>query len=104
MIEQVNQKKALDKLAAAGGARYVSMFEHGNIELEYYAPQGSDPQKPHTRDEMYFVISGTGWFVSGADRRRVAPGDIFYVSAGVPHRFEEFSADFATWAIFVPGK
>lgn len=101
MNERLNPENAREKLAAAGGPRYVTMFKNARLELEYYSPVGSDPQQPHTRDEMYFVLSGSGWFVSGDTRRRFGPGEVFYVPAGVPHRFEEFSADFATWAIFL---
>ncbi|HUS24851.1 MAG TPA: cupin domain-containing protein [Candidatus Binatia bacterium] len=102
MVQRFDTQSALKMLAAAGGARYVTMFHHGSLELEFYAPQGSDPQKPHTRDEVYFVVSGSGWFVAGGERQRCGPGAVMYVPAGVPHRFEEFSADFATWAIFAP--
>jgi mannose-6-phosphate isomerase-like protein (cupin superfamily) len=102
MTERLTPELALKKLAAAGGQRYVTMFHHGNLELEFYRPAGTDPQKPHTRDEVYFIIAGSGWFVRGKERQRFEPGEVFYVPAGVPHHFEEFSADFATWAIFAP--
>lgn len=100
MTERITPESALQKLAAAGGERYVTIFKHGLLELEFYQPVGSDPQKPHTRDEVYFVISGSGWFVRDGERQRFGPGEVLYVPAGVPHRFEEFSEDFATWAIF----
>jgi mannose-6-phosphate isomerase-like protein (cupin superfamily) len=80
--------------------RYVTIFKRGGLELEYYKPIGHDPQQPHTRDEIYFVISGSGWFVRDGRRQRFGPGEVLYVPAQVPHRFEEFSDDFATWAIF----
>ena len=97
-ITPESAKKLLDKVPA--GQRWATVFKHGPLELEYYAPAGTDPQKPHTRDEVYFVISGTGWCVKDKERSRFGPGEVIHVPAGVPHRFEEFSADFATWAIF----
>lgn len=100
MTERITPQLAQKKLAAAGGQRYVTMFHHGNLELEFYRPASTDPQKPHTRDEVYFVISGSGWFVRGKERQRFGPGEVLYLPAGVPHHFEEFSDDFATWAIF----
>lgn len=102
MTERLTPETALKKLAAAGGQRYVTMFHHGNLELEFYKPAGTDPQKPHTRDEVYFVISGSGWFVRGTERQRFGAGEVLYLPAGQPHRFEEFSDDFAAWAIFAP--
>jgi mannose-6-phosphate isomerase-like protein (cupin superfamily) len=44
-------------------------------------------------------MSGTGWFVNGPDRHRFAPGDVLFVSAGVPHRFQQFTDDLTVWAI-----
>ena len=73
---------------------------HGTVLVEYYAPRGIDTQKPHTRDELYFVISGIGMFVSGDDRHPFGPGDVLFVPAGEVHRFEDFSHDFATWVVF----
>lgn len=99
MTDRITPESALAMLAKAG-QRYVTIFQHGKLELEFYQPLKTDPQLPHTRDEVYFVISGSGWFVRAGERQRFAPGEVLYVPAGVPHRFEEFTDDFATWAIF----
>ena len=78
----------------------VHVMAHGTMELEYYAPRGDDPQTPHDRDELYVVISGHGWFRNGESRREFGPHDVLFVPAGVAHRFEHFSDDFATWVVF----
>lgn len=91
---------ALEQLPGDEGADWRVLFERGSLEVEVYAPQGCDRQTPHTRDEVYIVISGTGFFRNGKDRHRFAPGDLLFVPAGVEHRFEEFTEDFATWVIF----
>ena len=78
----------------------VHVLKHGTMELEYYAPRGSDSQKPHARDELYVVIAGHGMFRNADKRHAFGPGDVLFVPAGVEHRFEEFSDDFATWVIF----
>lgn len=100
MRQRITPDWALQQLTQAGGQRFVTAFKKGHLELEYYKPLHTDPQQPHTRDEVYFVISGTGWFVQGRERTRFGPGEVLYVPAGEVHRFEDFSADFATWAIF----
>lgn len=101
MPQRLTPEAARRALAAANGARYVSMFHERGIELEYYQPVGHDPQQPHTRDEVYFILSGRGWFVLDGERRCFEPGEVLFAPAGVAHHFEEFSDDFATWAIFV---
>ena len=92
--------EALARLPGAAGERFATVIEHGTLTVEIYAPRGTDLQKPHTRDEVYVVMSGTGWFVNGPDRHRFAPGDVLFVPAGVEHRFEEFTDDLALWAMF----
>lgn len=91
---------ALDRIPTADGRRFASVFSHGTLQVEFYAPRGEDPQTPHTRDEVYVVISGTGKFLNGGARRPFGPGDFLFVPAGVEHRFEEFSDDLAVWVIF----
>lgn len=76
------------------------VFEHGTLQVKMYQPQGGDLQKPHTRDEIYVVARGSGWFVNGADRHAFQTGDVLFVPAGVEHRFEEFTGDFCTWVMF----
>jgi mannose-6-phosphate isomerase-like protein (cupin superfamily) len=33
-------------------------------------------------------------------RETFGPGDFLFAPAGVEHRFEDFSKDFATWVLF----
>ena len=82
------------------GARAVLALQHGSMALELYAPRGHDPQQPHTRDELYVVIAGHGFFDNGGDVRACRSGDAIFVPAGRPHRFLDFSDDFATWVVF----
>ena len=83
-----------------GGQRVVELFRHGTLLVEMYAPRRVDPQQPHTRDEVYVVVSGTGVFLNGTERRAFGPGDLLFVPAGIAHRFEEFSDDLAVWVLF----
>lgn len=85
---------------AASGREFVELFRHGTLTVEVYRPDRVDRQQPHTRDEVYVVIAGTGFFVNGAERHRFVPGQVLFVPAGVVHRFEEFTPDFATWVFF----
>jgi mannose-6-phosphate isomerase-like protein (cupin superfamily) len=82
------------------GKLAAPVLAHGSLLVEYYAPRGQDRQTPHTRDEVYVVIRGTGLFVNGAERHPFGPGDVLFVPAGVAHRFEDFTDDFAVWVVF----
>jgi len=92
--------RALARLPGPAGERYVELFRHGTLSVELYAPRGADPQKPHTRDEVYVVVEGRGTFRNGAERHPFAPGDVLFVPARVEHRFEQFSDDLAVWVFF----
>lgn len=75
-------------------------LRHGSLRLGVYAPRGADTQTLHRQDEVYIVIAGSGDFVKNGQRRRFRAQDAIFVEAGAEHRFENFSADFATWVIF----
>jgi mannose-6-phosphate isomerase-like protein (cupin superfamily) len=90
----------MQKLPGPNGERFARVMGHGTMEVEVYAPRGRDPQKPHTRDELYFVVSGRGTFVNGPERHPFGPGDALFVPAGVEHRFEDFTDDLVVWVVF----
>lgn len=84
----------------ATGERYVVSFRHGTMRLGLYAPRDRDAQQPHQQDELYVVVTGRGDFVCAGTRTTFGPGDVLFATAGVAHRFENFSDDFATWVVF----
>ena len=92
--------EVLAKLPTPDGKRFTTAFEHGSLLVEIFAPRGVDTQKPHSRDEGYIVIQGTGEFVNGEQRLTFEPGDFLFAAAGEVHRFENFTDDFVTWVIF----
>src|SRR6185295_11976299 len=91
---------AISRLPAPDGKRFATIFEHGTLLVEIYAPRGVDPQQPHTRDEIYFVASGTGEYVCGDIRQTFGPTDILFAAAGSVDRFENFSGDLTLWVMF----
>jgi mannose-6-phosphate isomerase-like protein (cupin superfamily) len=100
MTRRVAAQDAVRAVPDGQGRRFTDVFRHGTLFVEIYAPVDRDPQTPHTRDEAYVVISGSGIFVSDRGREAFGPGDFLFAPAGVAHRFEDFSKDFATWLLF----
>jgi mannose-6-phosphate isomerase-like protein (cupin superfamily) len=88
----------------APGRLSALLLEHGTMQLRWFAPKGEDTQTPHDQDELYIIASGTGWFRRGAERVPFGPHDALFARAGEAHRFEDTSADFATWVIFYGAK
>jgi mannose-6-phosphate isomerase-like protein (cupin superfamily) len=62
--------------------RFVEMMRRGSMSVEWYAPEGVDPQQPHEQDELYVVMSGSGMFLNGGETQPFGPGDVLFVPAG----------------------
>jgi mannose-6-phosphate isomerase-like protein (cupin superfamily) len=99
-IHSLTVGAALAKLPGPKGERFVELFKHGTLSVELYAPREKDPQKPHTRDEVYVVVTGKGDFVTAGERKQFHSGDMLFVAAHEEHRFENFSDDLAVWVFF----
>ncbi|MDT7951535.1 MAG: cupin domain-containing protein [Acetobacteraceae bacterium] len=93
----------------------VRALSHGSMEVRWFCPEPGVQHKPHDRDEVYFVVSGTANFRRGNDAGPfeeaavsvfgheivpVKPGDVLFVPAGAHHDFDATSPDFAVWALF----
>ena len=100
MTDSYTVEKALDLVARSADKAYGVLLEHGTLELGYYKPDRIDPQQPHAQDEIYIVQSGSGFFVLGDERKPFEAGEALFVPAGIVHRFEDFTEDFATWVVF----
>jgi mannose-6-phosphate isomerase-like protein (cupin superfamily) len=92
--------KALQNLSVKEEQLFVNVIEHGSMHVEIYKPINIDPQTPHNQDELYVIINGSGDFVLNGSRSTFQQGDVIFVPALAEHRFENFTEDFATWAIF----
>jgi mannose-6-phosphate isomerase-like protein (cupin superfamily) len=62
----------------------VRDLEAGIIVLH---PGQEDTQEPHSADELYYVIEGTGFIELGNANKPVKKGSIIFVPAGLPHKF-----------------
>lgn len=92
--------EAITSLFTPEAKQSVSVFRHGSLEVKMYAPRKTDPQTPHTRDEVYLVAQGRGTYFYAGERHPFEPGDFLFAPAGVEHRFEDFSDDFFVWVLF----
>lgn len=98
--QKLKLDEALKRLPGPQGERSVALFEHGSLVVKLYAPRGSDPQTPHSRDEIYVVAQGRGEFICDGAGQSCEPNDVLFVAANVEHRFENFTEDFAVWVFF----
>ncbi|PHQ80623.1 MAG: hypothetical protein COB66_04330 [Coxiella sp. (in: Bacteria)] len=68
---------------------YYEFLRTGSMSSGIYVINkgGSDPQQPHTSDELYYIIGGRADIVIGHIRRTVKKGDVIYVAKTIPHHF-----------------
>jgi quercetin dioxygenase-like cupin family protein len=65
---------------------------------------GTDPQRPHHEDEMYYVVRGHAHFKAGEEVREVHAGSVIYVAAEVEHHFYDVSEELAVLVFFAPAE
>jgi len=64
----------------------------------------TDPQSPHTEDELYYIVSGRGSVTVGAETRRLAAGSLVFVEATVAHRFHDILERLEILVVFGPAE
>ena len=71
----------------------------------YILPAGStDPQAPHTEDEVYYVESGKAQIRVRGEDRAVQAGSIIYVAKNVEHKFHSIEAELRVLVFFAPAE
>jgi mannose-6-phosphate isomerase-like protein (cupin superfamily) len=96
----IRAEEAQERLPESQQERSIALSQHGTLAVKLYAPRGNNPQIPHSPDEIYVVMCGSGDFVCAGERRKFGTHDFLFVPAGVEHRFENFSNDLAVWVFF----
>jgi len=61
-----------------------------------------DPQSPHSEDEVYVVMDGSGQITVGGEVQPVEAGTVVYVPAGVEHRFLNIEQRLVVLVFFAP--
>ncbi len=79
----------------------VPALSAGVYEL---AAGAADPQRPHTQDELYYVIAGRARFRADGEETAVGPGTVLYVEAEVEHRFFDIAEDLQVLVFFAPAE
>src|SRR5664279_2959428 len=60
----------------------------------YVLPKGgTDPQKPHHEDEMYYVVRGRARMQIGSAHAEVRAGSVIFVEAELEHRFYDVAEE-----------
>jgi mannose-6-phosphate isomerase-like protein (cupin superfamily) len=67
----------------------------------YVLPAGGvDTQKPHRRDEVYYIVRGTAKLTVDQEEHPVEAGSVIFVKAGVDHRFHSITEELEVLVFF----
>lgn len=99
----------LDELEAArvaSGRLYHEFISVPDLSGGLYVLEAgaTDPQTPHTEDELYVVMSGRANVLVGDDVRAIGTGSLVFVAAGVEHRFHDIEERLVLLVMFGPAE
>jgi mannose-6-phosphate isomerase-like protein (cupin superfamily) len=96
----------IETAQAASGRLYHEFFRVPDLSAGIYVLEAgaTDPQSPHTEDELYYVVAGRGVVTVGDETRPVVPGTLVFVAATVPHRFHDIAERLTLLVMFGPAE
>jgi mannose-6-phosphate isomerase-like protein (cupin superfamily) len=96
----------LNSQRAEKGKRYLEFLRVPAMSAGVYVlpSDGTDPQKPHREDEMYYVVRGRARMQIGTENAEVRAGSVMFVEAGAEHRFYDIEEELAVLVFFSPAE
>jgi mannose-6-phosphate isomerase-like protein (cupin superfamily) len=96
----------LDAARAASGRLYHEFISVPDQSGGLYVLDAgaTDPQSPHTEDELYIVMSGRANVRVGDEVRTIKTGSVVFVGAGVEHRFHDIEERLVLLVMFGPAE
>ncbi len=88
--------------AGDGYARDVLRSDLLSLGVYVLPAGGTDGQRPHSEDEVYYVVRGRAKFRVGSEDRSVEPGAILFVRAKEPHHFHEIDEELVLVVFWAP--
>ena len=85
---------------------YLEFLKVSDLSMGLYVlpAGGTDPQSPHTEDEIYYVVSGKAQILVAEANRDVQAGSIVYVEKNVAHRFHSIEEELTVLVFFAPAE
>ena len=85
---------------------YLEFLKVPDLSMGLYVlpAGGTDPQSPHTEDEVYYVVSGKAQILVAEENRDVQAGSVVYVEKNVAHRFHSIEEELTLLVFFAPAE
>jgi mannose-6-phosphate isomerase-like protein (cupin superfamily) len=99
LTQLISRRESSNKL-------YLEFLKVPDLSMGLYVlPAGAtDPQSPHTEDEVYYVVSGRAQILVAEENRDVQAGSIIYVAKNIAHRFHSIEEELTLLVFFAPAE
>jgi mannose-6-phosphate isomerase-like protein (cupin superfamily) len=99
LTELLSQREAHNRL-------YLEFLKVPDLSVGLYVlpAGGTDPQSPHTEDEVYYVVSGRAKIMVADEDRDVRAGSLVYVAKNIAHHFHSIEEDLVIIVFFAPAE
>ena len=99
LTQLISQRAESNKL-------YLEFLNLPDLSMGLYVlpAGGTDPQSPHTEDEVYYVVSGRAKILVAEEERDVQAGSIVYVEKNVAHHFHSIEEELTMLVFFAPAE
>lgn len=96
----------LEQLRKQRGKAYLEFLRVPSMSMGLYVLEAgaTDPQNPHTEDEVYVVTNGKAKLRVANDVHEVNAGSIVYVDANVEHKFFDIEERLEVLVFFAPAE
>lgn len=103
---QANELSQLISQRESSNKLYLEFLKVPDLSMGLYVlpAGGTDPQSPHTEDEIYYVVSGRAQILVAEENRNVQEGSIVYVEKNVAHRFHSIEEELTVLVFFAPAE
>ncbi|MEQ1823345.1 MAG: cupin domain-containing protein [Fimbriimonadaceae bacterium] len=90
----------------SGAASYLEFLRQSSMSMGLYRLEAgaSDPQLPHSEDEVYVVLKGEAMIRVGEEDAPVREGSVVFVAKFVPHHFHSITTALDVLVFFAPAE
>jgi mannose-6-phosphate isomerase-like protein (cupin superfamily) len=103
---QAFELEALTDQRSEANKLYLEFIRAPDLSVGVYElpAGGTDPQSPHTEDEVYYVVKGKAQLRVGSEDRAVRAGSVIYVAKNLEHRFHSIEEALTVLVFFAPAE
>jgi mannose-6-phosphate isomerase-like protein (cupin superfamily) len=105
-MKAVHDLKRIIEAHREAGESWAEVLRVPSLSMGIYVLGAGavDPQEPHTEDEVYYILEGSGMLRVGSEDHAFEPGSILFVPARAEHRYHDIQEDLVALVFFAPAE